>query len=646
MVRIRTDFKTFRDRRKTLMKEKRLRLLGSDEEILDQVPPKSVVDAAVALYWEQVEYIYRILHEPSFWAEYHSFWQPQQQHLRPAGFAALLILIVAVTKCLPAEQNIVFVGDISAQRESAADLIEICDRWLLHHPRKPLALAFFQLQCLSLLAKRANGVKMKQAWVHSGDVMRLALATGMHRNPSFPASRTQKISEFEKEMRRRLWGTIVELEVQSSIDTGLPSSMCGLHCDVQTPSNIPDDLLSAESGDPPSERPPEQFTRTSYLAWSANSLRLRVQLMQFLNNPTMNLQYAEVLAYDTQITSLLSSLPDWDHPQALLPSALLGLQLRQFLLMLHRPYARLAARNARFGYSFTACVNAASSIVSVHDDLRNRGMFLLNHLRFDSLRTAITLAQVVYHNSTFPLQLHSNHVKARGPTMAADDIQPTDPSSTQNQPQPSAEAKPPIQIPVLPLRDFLLATLCSTSVSIMESAQSSFEDKTLRLGTGYMEFWLMTAAMGIMPSTSGIAPTAPSGTSTSSMDLPSRGRNAIDRFTSLCFRVLALQKDPGAEFASSLGNTFASASHTPSEMQFAGTPADRVTPIMSGTGTHMGQTYMARTEGAAQVLNDPGKAIIGSEMDFGMQGMLENGAPDLSEWGLTELWASDYGGGF
>lgn len=624
------------------MEEKRSRIQGSDEEIIHSVPPKSEVDAALVLYWEQVEHTYHILHEPSFWAEYSLFWQPSQpQQPKSATFAAILVLIVAITKCLSPEQEIVFVGDRSAQRESAAELIDLCDMWLLLHTRKHLTLAFFQLQCLSLLAKRANSIKMKQAWVHSGEVMRLAIATGMHRNPSFKAS--QKISEFDKEMRRRLWGNIVELEVQSSIDSGLPSSMCGLHCDVQDPSNISDDLLSSTSTSTPSPLPLEKFTRTSYLAWSSQSLQLRVQLMQRLNSPTNSLHYSDVLAYDAQISSLLSSLPNWDQPQAIVPSALLRLQLRQFSLMLHRPYARLAASNASFGYSFTTCVDAANSIASLHDDLRNRGLFFLNHLRADAFRTSMTLAQIIYHVSiakelsSAPLQTNATDVMANdAPSSDTHDIQKA---------KEAGEAKALLQIPALPQNDFLMATLCSTSISILENIHSTFEDKTLRLGTAYMEFWLMTAAMGIMPSTSPIVSTVSTSDSTGSLDLIGRGRKAVDRFTSLCFRVLALQKDPGTEFASSLRTTIASASNTP-EMQSVATPGGRVTPIMTGSGGHMGQAFMANPEGTSQMLDEAEKGILDNEMDFGMQAMWGDVTQNLPGWDFNEFWMFDSGGSY
>jgi hypothetical protein len=642
MLRIRTDFKSFRARRKIAIRENQQKIRGTDEELLDIIPRKGIVDAAVDLYFNQVEYTYRILHEPSFRVDYQCFWQPQEQKTRKASFAALLTLIVALSKCLSTDREVVFVGDRSAQRESAAHLIEICDAWLVHHPRNQLNLEYFQLQCLSLLAKRANSIKMKQAWVYSGDVMRLAIAAGLHRKPEFISQ--QRISEFEKEMRRRLWATVVELELQASIDSGLPSSMCGLYTDVQPPSNTPDDLFSLKSGFIPSQGL-DRFTRSSYLAWSTRSLPLRVKLVQLLNNPTTKLPYAEVLAYDSQLHSMVSSLPNWDESEGALPSALLDLELRQFLLMLHRPYAKLAAKDTRFSYSFAACVNAANSMISIHDDLRRRNVLLLNHLRIDVFRVITTLAQIFYHSSTGQRGLNAALPKTHITGVGLDGAPCI--GDRENQTKGSNEAStPPIEIPTIPHSNFFMTTLCNASVSLMESAISSFEDKTMRLGTGYMEFWLTVASIGLMPSTAPSVHTDSKATRLSS--LSARVQTAIDRFTTLCFRVLALQKDPGTEFASSLRSNIASAAHTPSEMQSITTPAGRSTPIVSAPDMHTSQTYIESSAPVPEMLDSGGKGTIGDGLDFGMQEAWETtemGFFDLAGWDFSEFWTLDHGGG-
>jgi hypothetical protein len=153
MTRIRGDFKAFRNRRKAQKKEVERNTQGSDAEILGLLPEKSVVDAKVALYFQAFESTYRILHEPTFWDEYRTFWEQRQGGDVTSSFTTILILIIALTKCLAPNDMNVFMGDSSADRETASDLIEACDAWLQRQSRKHLTLHFFQLQCLSLLAK-------------------------------------------------------------------------------------------------------------------------------------------------------------------------------------------------------------------------------------------------------------------------------------------------------------------------------------------------------------------------------------------------------------------------------------------------------------------------------------------------------------
>ena len=203
-MRVKTDFKTLRDRRKAQAK-KMEPTHGTDEQVFALVPDRHIVDAQVIRYFDTCETTYRILHQPSFMSDYQVFWGPQQHEHTQAGFAVLLVLMVAIDKCLTLKDDI-FAGDTTVDRQEASCLIDTCSAWISRQPRKRLTLQFFQLHCLLLLAKRINCVGMKQDWIAAGDLVRLAIASGMHRDPSMLAN----ISPFEKEMKKRLWFTIVE----------------------------------------------------------------------------------------------------------------------------------------------------------------------------------------------------------------------------------------------------------------------------------------------------------------------------------------------------------------------------------------------------------------------------------------------------
>ncbi|KAJ4344791.1 uncharacterized protein N0V89_012535 [Didymosphaeria variabile] len=636
MGHVRDDFKAFRVRRKAMMKEKNARRRGYDEEIFLQLPDKTTLDPQVALYFQTCETSYRVLHEPSFWREYQAFWERRSNEESLTPFAAILLYILAITKCLQPNDGNIFVGDSSVDRDTALDYIETCDMWLQRQSRKQTTLTFFQLQCLSLLAKRYNSLKLKQDWTASGDIIRLAIAAGLHRNPSLLSR--GRITEFEKEMRRRVWLTIVEMELQGSIDCGLPSSACGLYFDVQPPSNLPDETFAADTTQIPAGRPIEHFTSTSYLIVSLRSMPLRLHLLQLLNNPTTELQYSDVIHYDGQLNAMLTTLPIWTDPRAEIPTVLLKLQLLQFLLILHRPYAEFATANKRFSFSFTACIEATSAIMSLHEQLLGKNILALNHLRNDALRAGIALAQTTYHNC-----FHASPAECREPPNHKDFIHPVDVGAASKQQR--LEGAPELKIPQLPTDSLLSATLCSTAVNLLEKVRQLFENKVMRLGTGYMEYFLLCSAQGIMPGLNQDRGTSiASITNATADDLRSRGRKSLERVTSLCFRVLALQKEP----ADSLVNSLRQNVTVPSPI----TPASSHGP---STGPATGAQLYGSSLGGGGLVGDlptiiPGTGAMASALNEGKDLGVGDGAfddldmqVDLSGWTFPDFWNFDMG---
>lgn len=637
-MRMKSDFKTFRDRRKVLVKEKGASIIGRDEEIFEALPEKSVLDVQAALYFQNWETTYRTLHEPSFWEEYRHFWEQRPNNIGQVGFAVVLLLVYAIAKCVTPKDD-VFVGDMTTDRQTASDLINLCGAWNSRQPRKRLTLLFFQIQCLLLLAKRVNCLYLKQDWVTSGDLLRMALGAGMHRDPSLLA--IGKISEFEKEMKKRLWWTIAELELISSIEEGIQSSLTGLYFDTPAPTNLPDDAFSIETLEMPAGRPVDSFTTTSYLLASAESLSLRVHLNQLLNDPSSEIRYADVLHYDSQLNSAISSLPHWGGNRATTPTALLHLQLQQFLLMLHRPYAKLAAQQDRFTYSFTAVVSSSSSIITIHDELLAKGSLSLNNSRNDVVRVGLSLSDVAY-----------NHCSKYGPVKVSTATNTTNGNDVANFTHTHdhfsnmpGSLHTPLWLTILPQSPYLSKTLCTTSVEILDRARQIFEQKVMRLGTGYMEYWLLSAAVGMLPAPPSL--TAPAGfVENTSDDFVKRCRKALDFFTAMAFRVLKMQKDPGNSFASSLRDTIASVS--PSEGR---TPGQH----LFQTGSSPSKDMTSQTSSLTQM---PYPRTQRTDMGLGLEmfgGIKEPGGPfdaledmqvDLSGWSFPDFWAFDLGGDF
>ena len=258
--------------------EKADALPSMELNLLDLLPARETMDHLAQLYFETFETIYRILHAPTFWKEYQSFWD-NPQRARPA-FIVILLLSMAAVNCISTKERPTYIGDSATAREAAILWIEASESWLDRQSQKHIYLAIWQIRCLLLVAKQSNTVKKKRAWTLAGNLVRQAVSAGFHRDPSLLGA---KISVFDQEMRRRLWGTMMELELHASIERGIPSAIEAIPYDTAPVLNVNDEGFGEESATPPAQRPWEEYTAASFLHMSRSSLSLRVSLTSLLN---------------------------------------------------------------------------------------------------------------------------------------------------------------------------------------------------------------------------------------------------------------------------------------------------------------------------------------------------------------------------
>lgn len=358
-------------------------------DLVDCVPEKTVTDSFVKLYFNTFEKTYHILHEPTFWSDYDEFWKSPRDS-KP-GFVPVLLLILATVRDMSPGEPLSFdLNGSSSRRTEAISWIQACDAWLKQQSQKHRFMAMYQVMCLRVLAASSNCLKMKEAYLGVENLLGYFKAAGMHRDPSILEGRC---SVFEKEMRRRFWATAMELELQASIDRGMSSSLSSIPFDCQPPLNINDEDLAVDALHCPEPKPLEQYTLTSYLHVSHKSLPLRVSLCSLINDPSSHLEYHQVLQYEQQINEALDAIPQWTdwtnkgHNQA---SSLLDLQLRQFLLMLHTPFARRSG-SSQHRYSRMVCFETSKHLLDQHSKLISSGNFTLPLLREDVFRAALSI---------------------------------------------------------------------------------------------------------------------------------------------------------------------------------------------------------------------------------------------------------------
>ncbi|KAK4205017.1 hypothetical protein QBC40DRAFT_65324 [Triangularia verruculosa] len=325
--------------------------LGSD------IPHETVARRLVEAYFRTFESVYRILHQPSFWREYNHFWE-NRAAASPA-FIAQFQLCMAIGTC--------FQDDVAALRQSAAQWIYEAQAWLASPCEKArLNMSCLQTMCLLHIARETCGVECDLTWISAGPLLRTAMYMGLHRDPDgLPA-----MSVFRAEMRRRLWATVLEMTLQSSLDSGGPPLISISDYDTRPPSNYDDDQLYESDKPPPNPRSPGTFTQTSVQLAIMRSFSTRLAIAQYVNHFKAPATYEETLKWNTDLTAacraLSATLQQSYDPAGILPRRLSLFQLRlaehvvhRFFLALNHPWLWSAQHNPAYYFARKMCVETS-----------------------------------------------------------------------------------------------------------------------------------------------------------------------------------------------------------------------------------------------------------------------------------------------
>lgn len=364
----------------------------------------------VQLYWDVMENTHRVLHGPTFWQKYQVFCE--QPSNTDEAFVAILLLMVASVRCMYSKRPTSYRGLSSVEREMSVTSITACELWLFRQSRKHSSIELVQIRILLYIAKRANSFHKKRSWEEAVSLKSFGLRIGLHRDPKLLEKalggchvvQNPLTSELEKEMRRRLWATITEIELQAAFDAGFPSALSSLRTDCGVTSNINDEDIQETSTPLPSVESLDFYTSSSFLCISSHSFMLRSVMNQLINDTRSKMSYKSTQHYHARVMTELENMPLWidahrrsDNASspAALPALLLDIQLRQFLLLLHLPFAQQADHISRYGYSRMVCLNTANTILGYHSKLAASGNCNLLFLREDVFRSAMAMCHSI-----------------------------------------------------------------------------------------------------------------------------------------------------------------------------------------------------------------------------------------------------------
>ncbi|KAH7156156.1 hypothetical protein EDB81DRAFT_379195 [Dactylonectria macrodidyma] len=350
-----------------------------DEPIRDipgTLPPKEKCDELIRCYFRTLEPLYRIVLIPSFWREYDRLWELQPVTPIPTVFLIKLTLILAIGTTFYKHAS---EADLKQSRQLAQTWIQNAQWWLTGPSEKSTYnLDGLQAFCLLLIARQTTfNCSGGTSWLSAGSLLRIAITMGLHRNPKlFPT-----LTPLHRELRARLWTTVLELSVQSCLDLALPLNLSPDGYDACLPLNYND--ADIESGSQVVPAPMSTFTDASLQLLLAKSLPLRMEIVHLLNDFRKEQSYERALTLGAEIRAACREVAAFFHSYKddgndtnggpeLRPTEfhrkIMDIHIRRFTMFLHRDFMLRARADPRFYLSRKSCVEAAMVISSSGKD--------------------------------------------------------------------------------------------------------------------------------------------------------------------------------------------------------------------------------------------------------------------------------------
>lgn len=331
--------------------------------LVDFAPPsRELSDVMVDLYLGSFESTHRILHKPTFRAEYERFWDNQQAI--PTDLRLKILLVIGIGSSLHAEEE----PGAANFHNTVRMWIYAAQAWLSGPLEKDrLGVTGLQVHCLTIIARQVFSVGGDLVWMSTGSLIHRAMQIGLHRDPRHLSA----MSVLQAELRRRLWATVLELVVQASLDSAMPPRISFDEFDTEAPSNINDDEVD-ESTVNIEAQPSHVHTETSLQLLLLECLPIRLKVLRLLNGLHSELSYPDVLELSSGIMDAYRrNMAFMTNPAATTTAFqrnLVDYLVKRFLIPLHCPFASRARTSPLFQYSIKASLDASMDIIYPEPD--------------------------------------------------------------------------------------------------------------------------------------------------------------------------------------------------------------------------------------------------------------------------------------
>lgn len=309
--------------------------LSTRDGIISTLPDKSTVTTLVDVYFETFEKTHSLFHEATFKEALQAFWD-HPDSAQPGWIASLFLMLA-----LSHHATSTFSSESSAPGPFAQ--VEL----YLESAQAALHLAAFMLKptlenlqalCIVAIGKAFDVITLDDSdtlYIFTGFILRYAYTLGMHRDPQYASG----MPPAEAQARRKIWTTILFLDLRISIESGMPLLIRSSDYDTMPPQDTFGTLVFNK------EPPSNEMTPTAYQYRLAQSSKVVSDIVSVINSPNPDLKYEKVLEYDGKLRAILREFPalkvDWNINSSahLFQRCALSIFIHRVLLALHQPYA-------------------------------------------------------------------------------------------------------------------------------------------------------------------------------------------------------------------------------------------------------------------------------------------------------------------
>ncbi|KAK4189874.1 fungal-specific transcription factor domain-containing protein [Podospora australis] len=326
-------------------------MLPIQKRMVDILPSRPVCDRLVKLYFVVSEGLYRTVHIPSFQQEYAGYWDGKGCN---GGFLPRLLCMMCIAARFGTDSR-----GLGHERYTGIHIPTACAlvrHWLDDNRKKQLTdLTTLETELLLLRAQRTITSYQRSCWAQLGYVVRMAMTMDLHRDPSELPS----ITPFAGELRRRLWYSIIEMDLHVSLVCKLPFAIRQGEYTCRPPLNIDDSVLLPTVHALPAPLPLDHLTANRLQSYTSRTLAARTEAASLLSHLHLLDSYSPVLSAGEKLEAIISDVnalfprhaclnpedkhKEWRH------RAILDMHARRPLLALYRPFALGLHSNSKDG---------------------------------------------------------------------------------------------------------------------------------------------------------------------------------------------------------------------------------------------------------------------------------------------------------